>query len=197
MSDHDSAIRGLPRWHPNPHVRSSIDTIRRNGWQVTAVSDLCSCSSPDCVPPDCPFAYTAGLTLHDIPELAVYGLDPVTSARVLNELGELLHHNDWQTLVAGRVEVALAAVDVPVRLIEIVDKDDMLMANLLFADSPALQVVWPDEYGQFPWDDGYALLEMHQPIMGIDDTGTAYQRAPRVITGNRAARRRAAQRRSS
>lgn len=190
MSDHDSAIRGLPRWHPSPHVRSAIETIRRSGWQVTAVSDTCSCASPTCLPPECAFAYTAGLVLHDVPELVVYGLAPRSAIAVLNELAVLLHHQDWQTIVADRSVLTVASLRAPIRLIEVIDKDDMLMANLLFPDSPALQVVWPDDLGHYPWDAGYTLLPMHQPTMGVEDTIAARVRGPRVITGDQVRRRR-------
>ena len=172
MSDHASAIRGQPRWHPNPHIRSAIETIRRDGWQVTAVD----------AGRECPFAYTAGMVLHDIPDLAVYGLDPQTGPALLNELADLLHQHDWRTLVCARAEISTGAFYDPVRLIEIIDKDDLLMANLLFPDTPALQVVWPDENGHYPWHDEYTLLPLHQPVKGIDDAGDPYLSPPRVIT---------------
>ncbi|GAC66268.1 DUF4262 domain-containing protein [Gordonia soli] len=185
MSDHAAAIRGLPRWHPNPHVRATIDTIRRSGWQVTAVSDLCACAGPDCTAPDCSFAYTSGLALHDIPELAVYGLDPFTSNRVLNELGHLLHRYDWRGIADAGVTVDLDALDVPVRLIEMIDKDDLLMANLLFPDAAAVQAVWPDDRGRWPWDPDYTLRPEHQYIRGIVVDGSSRLPDPRIIRRGR------------
>ncbi len=185
MSDHAAAIRGLPRWHPNPYIRSAIETIRRDGWQVTAVDTVCACSSVDCSRPDCAFAYTAGLTLHGIPELAVYGLPSNTSRALLDELAGLLHQHDWRTLVHSHTEVTSRTMAAPVRLIEAIDTDDMLMANLLFADSPALQVVWPDDNGHYPWQDEYTLLPLHQPLKGIEDPTTGYRRTLRVITTER------------
>jgi hypothetical protein len=172
MSDHAAAMRGLPRWHPNPFVRSTIETIRRHGWEVTAVGETSA---------DCPFAYTAGLGLHDIPELAVYGLDPLTSADVLNELGKLLHRHDWHAIVDGGVDVHVKALTAPVRLIEIVDKDDLLMANLLFPDTPALQVTWPDQHGRHPWEPGCTLAPRDQELKGVVIDGAARIRGPRVI----------------
>ncbi len=196
MSDHTAAHRGLRRWHPDPIVRSTISTIRSKGWAVTAVSGACDCGSPRCTPPACSFAYTSGMGLHVIPEMAVYGLDARTSCAVLNELGSLFHREDWRRVVDGRVVVSLQSLDVGVRVIEMIDKSDLLITNELFPDAPALQVVWPDDSGRFPWETDYSLPPAAQEIKGTADTG-ARATEPRVITSpapNRA-QRRAARRR--
>lgn len=199
MSDHTSAIRGLRRWHPDPMVRDTIETIRRYGWAVTAISDQCACGSPECAPPECSFAYTTGATLHSLPELAVYGLDAQTSCDVLNELVEILHHHDWHDLIDHRIPLTLESFDPPTQLIEMVDKSDLLITNELFPNTPALQVVWPDEFGYYPWDVEYSLDRRAQEMRGIVGTGAERVRGRRVIIGNvgpNRGRRRAAARRS-
>lgn len=175
MSDHAAAIPGLPRWHPNPMIRSTIETIRRCGWQVTSVGE-----GYERV--ECSFAYTTGLSLQSIPELAVYGLNPLTAQYILNELGDLLQREDWHDLVAGATDIRLQTVAVTVRLIEQLDTDELLMANLLFPDTPRLQVVWPDEHGHFPWHADYQLLPLHQPVKGIPELVGPAPGAARVIT---------------
>lgn len=199
MSDHAAAIKGLPRWHRDPLVNATIGKIRAHGWAVTAVSDECECGSADCSPPDCSFGYTTGLGLHSLPELAVYGLDARTSFNVLNELGGLLHGYDWTDIVDNGIEVNLESIDVSVRLIELVDKGDLLITNELFPNSPALQVVWSDEFGRYPWMDDYALHPDHQLVKGVLPLGKNRARAPRVIAPtsglNRAQRRKARRRR--
>jgi hypothetical protein len=200
MTDHTAAIRGLPRWHRNPRVNATIARIRAHGWAVTAVSEECECRSPECDPPDCSFAYTTGLGLHSLPELVVYGLDARTSGSVLDELGNLLHRYEWTDIVDQSVEVSLQSIDVPIRLIELIDKEDLIVTNELFPNSPALQVVWPDEYGHYPWADGCALLPDHQQVKGILPTETSRPHGSRVITpstGTNRAQRRAAQRRKN
>ncbi|MXP20518.1 DUF4262 domain-containing protein [Gordonia sp. HNM0687] len=182
MSDHAAAIRGLPRWHPEPLVQDTIHRIRAHGWSVTAVSELCAECSEDCEVPDCAFAYSTGLTLHSIPELIVYGLDAGTSGAVINELGDLLHRCDWTEFVQAGTEICVAALDVPLRLVELVDKDDMRVSNVLFPDAPALQVVWPDDWGRFPWDDEYALEPVHQPVKGVLPDPGVRDVGPRVIS---------------
>lgn len=186
MSDHASAIRGIPRWHPNPLVQDALHRIRSYGWSVTAVSELCKyCAAEGKTPeeiPDTAFAYTAGLVLHDQPELLVFGLDAITANGVLNELGDTLHRCDWRSLVAADTEIALRSLDVPVRLIEVIDKDDMTIANELFPDAPAVQVVWPDDHGSYPWDERYGLDHVHQPIKGLLPDPNIRAVGPRVIS---------------
>ncbi|MFW0792170.1 DUF4262 domain-containing protein [Gordonia sp. CPCC 205515] len=199
MSDHTSAIRGLRRWHPNPLVRETIATIRSYGWAITAISEQCTCGSPACAPPDCSFAYTTGATLHSLPELAVYGLDAQTSCDVLNELVNILHHHDWHELIDHRIPLALESFDLPIHLIEMIDKDDLLITNELFPNAPALQVVWPDDYGSYPWEEEYSLDQVTQLLKGVVGTGAERVRGRRVILRNdgpnRAERRVAARKR--
>ncbi|MFE0750450.1 DUF4262 domain-containing protein [Gordonia sp. NPDC058843] len=189
MSDHAAAIRGLPRWHPNPLIRSTIETIRRCGWQVTSVGepdsefDARDVRTPsDRAQTECGYSYTAGLSLHSIPELSIYGVDPLTATHVLNELGSLLHREDWRDLVATQTDIGLQTVTVTVRLIEQLDHDELLLANLLFPDHPKLQVVWPDDHGHLPWEDGYTLLPMHQPVKGMPQLLDAPFGEPRLLT---------------
>jgi hypothetical protein len=30
---------------------------------------------------------------------------------------------------------------------------------------PVLQLVWPDEQGRYPWDEGYAITDGSQPVL--------------------------------
>lgn len=187
-AQHDStrpghAMRDLPRWHPNPFVRSTVDAIRKRGWQVTAVGKNCTRTSPECTAPECPFAYTSGLTLAGIPELAIYGHRQMKATLILNEVAHLLQRHDWQQIVDRRVPLTLETLSAPVRLIHALDKDDMLMANLLFPDTPALQVIWADDHHRLPWESGYDLLPKHQPLKGFPDLlPDRAPMSPRVIT---------------
>ncbi|GGF25009.1 DUF4262 domain-containing protein [Williamsia phyllosphaerae] len=191
MTDRHADRRGLPRWHPSPLVQSAITTIRALGWSVMAVSDECSCASLECEPPDCSFAYTSGLHLGPIPELAVYGLDARTAQAVLNEMVDVLRWRNWRTLVEHEIEFTIDSIDSTLRLIELVDKSDLLITNELFPDAAVLQVVWADDHGAYPWEEGYSLEVRDQFIKGVEGVGRDV--GPRVIsrsTGpNRAQRR--------
>ncbi|MFC9981719.1 DUF4262 domain-containing protein [Gordonia sp. NPDC127522] len=63
--------------------------------------------------PDCSFAYTTCLRLHDLPELAVHGLDARTSASVLSELGSVFHTYAWHSIVSNSVPIQLDSFEVP------------------------------------------------------------------------------------
>ncbi|WP_299571518.1 DUF4262 domain-containing protein [uncultured Williamsia sp.] len=194
MTDHRITVPGLPRWHPDPRVRETIDRIRRFGWAVNAVSDICEQCEAAGETPECSFAYTVGLALRGAPELAVYGLPSTTAGAVLNEMSDLLAVEYWKNLVDDHEEITLDALDVPVRLIEMVDTLDLIHARAVFPNVPALQVVWTDGKLFFPWEEGYTLLDDQQPVHGIPDTASSHRPVgPRVIRSaggpNRAQRR--------
>lgn len=197
MSDHTSAIRNFRHWDPDPLLRQTIDTIHKHGWAVTAVGDVCEqCAAESCGPGTCAFAYTSGLSLHGIPELAVYGLDAQASCQLLNELGTHLHRHDWHDIIDSARVIEVESFGVGFRMIEIIDNSDLLITNALFPNTPALQAVWPDEAGVYPWDDDYALEPQEQELKGIVNSGAARVRRRHTITGfSRAERRRASRRR--
>ncbi|HEY9312817.1 DUF4262 domain-containing protein, partial [Williamsia sp.] len=96
-------------------------------------------------------------------------------------------------------ELSLRSLEVPVRLIELIDKEDLRITNELFPNSPALQIVRPDKGGHFPWSESYTLQPDHQQIKGIPPTRNGRRRGPRITpnTGpNRAARRQAQRRKN-
>jgi hypothetical protein len=197
MSDHEITVPGLPRWHPDSAVRKTIDRVREFGWAIVAISDICEeCirngESPEV--PECTFGYSVGASLRGTPELAVYGLPPQETWDVLDELVERLSVHDWKQIVDGGVELITETLDVPVRLVEMIDTLDLIHARAVFPNVPALQVVWADEHGHYPWEDDYCLPADAQQFYGFPDA-TPGQRAvgPRVIRSgggpNRAQRR--------
>jgi hypothetical protein len=117
-----------------------------------------------------PFCYTIGLHELGHPELLVFGLDQGTSAKILNTVGarirdgERLRDGDVLTL-AGESPLLVTARTVP-------NPGEILFsANRHYhrpdEDSvPALQLVWPDAHGRFPWDTGYELPAWYQPPPG-------------------------------
>ncbi len=182
--------RALPRWHPDPHVQSAIDRIRSYGLAVTVHDGLCAEHIHD-HEGACPFAYTTGQCLTGEPELLVYGLGGEAAVGVLCDTIEEFGSSDWEELVTDEVEFTVESIDVPLRLIEVVDKAELRITNALFPDTPVLQVVWPDDDGAYPWEDDYSLAHHAQYIKGVE--GFARDVGPRVIsraTGpNRAQRR--------
>lgn len=150
------------------------DTVRRHGWAVQAVygegcwgSASCSCGQPRGVLP--PFAYTIGLYGFGHPELLIYGLDECDASAVLNELGERVRRGG--TLSPGELQT-LDGWSHRVHLVPFRDDGDVpvLISAQRFYDSsrhepvPALQCVWDDAHGRFPWDPGHDLPPGLQPL---------------------------------
>lgn len=194
MTDHRIVVPGLPRWHPDPRVRDTIDRIRRFGWVVNSVTDICEDCRAAGATPEITLTYTVGLALRGTPELAVYGLDSTRGYAVLQEIVDLLAVEDWTPIVDSGLELTVDALDVPVRVIEMIDTLDLVDARSLFPDVPALQVVWADEHGRYPWEDTYLLPSDAQRVHGIPDaTAPTRPVGPRVIRSadgpNRAHRR--------
>lgn len=137
------------------------DTVRRYGWAVRYIfGDVGD------VPP---FAYTIGLYGFDHPELVLFGADYDTSVNVLNWVGERVR-------AGGRIEPGelLTFDDWPHRLHVLTVPNPgeiVLSANRFYGRSrdesvPALQLVWDDRWGRFPWEPDYDPPAWLQPMPG-------------------------------
>ena len=114
------------------------------------------------------FSYTVGLCGFNAPEMVIFGLEPTVSQIILNAIADGVRDGKrWVSgdrtgafLVGGR---ELAFIDVANSL------PDLIMANRTYLTAvpvPALQVVWPDRGGAFPWELGWALGPQAQPLRG-------------------------------
>jgi len=108
--------------------------------------------------------YTAGLSAFDLPELVVFGPGTDDAAWLLNTLGARMR--------AGRRYVDGDSIDDVWRhgrLMEVLDsRDRMLVAHALSRAEqplPALQVIYPDRDGRWPWQPGSRIANV--PILGI------------------------------
>lgn len=150
------------------------ETVRRHGWAVQAVlgegcwgSASCQCGLPRGGAP--PFAYTVGLYGFGHPELLVYGLPDGDACWVLNNLAERVRQG--QRFAPGRV---YPLDDSPRQVHLFAFHDDgpvpVLISAQRFYDRsradpvPALQCVWNDGRGRFPWEPGYDLPAGLQPL---------------------------------
>jgi hypothetical protein len=112
-----------------------------------------------------PLAYTIGLTRYGLPELLLTGLPPRRAARMLNALG--------RRAVTGERPAAGARIALPAGpLIEMVEVEHpdvyLILAGAIFGDEvTALQAVWVDSHGRWPWaanfDDGRGT----QAVLGV------------------------------
>jgi hypothetical protein len=144
--------------NPNGTTEEYLDDLRASiathGWVVQGVED-----------DRLPFAYTIGLHDRGLPELLVTGLSQESAARVLNDVAV--------AAVGGRVFTPgahIAVGDGPLLEIVEVNHPD---AHLNFAvalggpDIRALQLVWADDRGRWPWGAGWGQGLRRQPVLGI------------------------------
>ncbi|MFF4940766.1 DUF4262 domain-containing protein [Micromonospora sp. NPDC000729] len=137
-----------------------IDTI---GWAVTYVLP-----TDDGTVPTAPFAYTVGLTAHDYPELITAGLPPEVAHSLLNDLARRVYDKAERFTHGQRLSDVIAGYDAI-----IIDgpPTDELLPGLAISrygrDQVRLQqMVWPDQQGRFPWDNGYHFDPRTQPLIG-------------------------------
>lgn len=123
----------------------TVQQVRDHGWSVVMVP-------ADDEGPG--FAYTIGLWhTHEVPELAMFGLDVGTMHELLNALGHeaaagvvLRNAEEYHDLIEGRPVVPMTA--------------DLRWYRKFFGRAisfyrrppfPLMQVVWPDAEGRFLW----------------------------------------------
>lgn len=111
-----------------------------------------------------PWAYTVGLTEHGRPELLVTGLPLPRAGALLNDLAEHAlqtdpHDHGDQEWLPGGVVVEYVYVPHP--------EVHLLHAVALYGPAvTALQVVWTDDRGRWPWAAGFRGRRGGQPVLG-------------------------------
>jgi hypothetical protein len=131
------------------------DLMIRHGWAVQGVEAAG-------VRP--PYAYTLGLTDCGLPELLVTGMPLGRAASLLNGVAEHAVH----------AEPPVPGERIPLRggptieIVELLNPDaHMDTAVALFGDGfRALQLVWADGRGRWPWDTGFRSRRGGQPVLG-------------------------------
>ena len=112
-----------------------------------------------------PWAYTVGLTEHQRPELVLTGLDPGPASFVLNEVAGHVLHADPLTVgsrfqLHGSPELEVVQVAAP-------DVHLLTAVGIFGADAVrAVQLVWSDDDGRWPWDRGFRSGRWQQPVLG-------------------------------
>ena len=128
--------------------------IRVRGWTVQCVED-----------DQRPYAYTIGLHDRGLPELLVTGLSPERAARLLNDVAA--------AAVEGRALETGAHIAVgsgPLLEIVEVEHPDAHMSFAVALGGPdlrALQLVWADDRGRWPWASGWGDGRRRQPVLGL------------------------------
>jgi hypothetical protein len=135
--------------------------IRKEGWTVQYVESDRR-----------PYAYTIGLHDWDVPELLVTGVSPQRALRLLNMVA--------RRSVSGDVFAPGQQIPLPDGpLIEIVEVDhpDAHMGWAVAFGGPeirALQLVWADGRGRWPWSAEFADGRATQPVLGCRTPGASW-----------------------
>lgn len=109
-----------------------------------------------------PFSYTVGLTDKGLPELAIYGLGPGNSARILNAAGRRMVRRG--ELRGGDRVGGVLAFDAQLAVIDMADTADLSAVRHLYGVVlAARQIVWPDAQGRMPWE-GWNFPDAAQPL---------------------------------
>ncbi|WP_375493409.1 DUF4262 domain-containing protein [uncultured Jatrophihabitans sp.] len=164
--DYIAARGGRP---DDPQLMAEYEAVWRRA--TRAMIEDCGCAVVHVEGPSLPWAYTIGLwPARGHPELVVFGLDRRHAHDLLNALAHsVTQHGD--TLADGDVlelsddpgdRVALFTVPNPGQVV--------LRANAYVGRDPAesvsaLQVVYPDDLGVWPWEPGCRLAR-GQPMPG-------------------------------
>jgi hypothetical protein len=128
-------------------------TIRAHGWAVQYVDDDRT-----------PFAYTIGLHDRGLPELLVTGLEPNRATWLLNTFAK--------RVVAGRMSAPGNQVWLPagtrVELVAVAHPDAHLNMAVAIGgpEIEAVQLVWADGRGRWPWAPGFDDGRRPQPVLG-------------------------------
>lgn len=138
----------------NDYFDEVRETIRKHGWMVQYVESDRT-----------PFAYTIGLHDWGHPELLITAVSPQRATRLLNTVA--------RDAVSGKSVLPGHQIKVPSGpLIEIVEMGHP-DAHLNFAvalggpDIRALQLVWADGRGRWPWSAAFCDGRRRQPVLGV------------------------------
>jgi hypothetical protein len=156
--------------HPDATFADYVDDqvqpmIDRCGWAVQSVGGSRL---------HAPFSYTVGLTLRGLPELVITGKDPKEAAGLLHTVATSVIEQHvpqpGETMCVcdcGQLEV----VGMPH------PEAHLFVATGMYGETVvrALQLVWADERGRWPWDVGHRGGRGGQPVLG--PRGAQHRRA--------------------
>jgi hypothetical protein len=128
-------------------------TIRKSGWMVQFVESGRT-----------PFAYTIGLHDWGLPELLMTAISPQRATRLLNTVA--------RDAVAGKQLIPGQQVKIPsgplIEIVEMGHPDAHLEYAVAFGGRGirALQLVWADGRGRWPWSASFCDGRRRQPVLG-------------------------------
>jgi hypothetical protein len=130
------------------------EAIRKHGWMVQYVESDRT-----------PFAYTIGLHDWGLPELSITAVSPQRATRLLNAVAR--DAVTGRTLTPGQ-QIKLSAGPL-IEIVEMSHPDAHLNFAVAFGGTEirALQLVWADGRGRWPWSGAFCDGRRRQPVLGI------------------------------
>jgi hypothetical protein len=143
--------------HPDATLADYLDVLHaemiRHGWAVQFVESDRK-----------PFAYTVGLHDCGLPELLITGVHPPRARQVLDTVADYC--------VCEEPPAPGDEIELPDgRLLEVVevaqpDAHLAMAVNLFGPEVRALQLVWADARGRWPWGPDFNPGGLRQPVLG-------------------------------
>ena len=149
--------------NPDRTIEDYFDEVRErihtHGWMVQYVESNRT-----------PFAYTIGLHDWGLPELLITAVSPQRATRLLNAVardavtGRTLTSSQQIKLTAGPL----------IEIVEMKHPDVHLKFAVAFGgpEIRALQLVWADGRGRWPWSAAFCDGRRRQPVLGIRSRAT-------------------------
>lgn len=124
------------------------------------------------------FSYTVGLTERLLPELIVMAVRPSDAVRLLDVWATYLMEESvvlpGETLETGPWLLEAVAVERP--------EEHLLIADTVYGERlRALQLVWADARGRWPWDPGHQARRAGQPVLGKRAPWYCPEHSPNVL----------------
>lgn len=110
-----------------------------------------------------PFSYTVGLTAFDHPEVVVTGMPFEAAKAFLNLVGEGVRTGANYT--PGTRDSSLTDHG-DVSFIAVGDTPGLYAVQQVYGEVRAVQLVWPDSAGAYPWEPGFRNSPEAQPLLG-------------------------------
>jgi hypothetical protein len=139
-------------------VEANMDAmIARYGWAVQGVG----------AGPDGPtFTYTVGLAAKGLPEIIVFGLPMKIAHQFLNQLGHRFTTTGVPPLDTDLDDVAEGFSARLIAVPRAASDRYMFATRRRYPDYTAVQLIWPDTHGLFPWEPGFdPALVSYQPVL--------------------------------
>lgn len=141
--------------------RKLLADIETHGWHMVVIAGEEGCPE---------YVFTVGLFYtYGHPEIVLMGLPREAMYQLLQ--GMVQEIGQGKKFADGEVNAGLASFPIAFRSVEISRYPEYLGYGIWFYHSlpapfPALQFVWPDREGKFPWDAGYDVrfLTLQHPL---------------------------------